>query len=218
MDAYNDSTVNKRKLLIPLVVLMLCSVALTGAAYAYNAQLDGESEDIDVDTLILNFDSATSEGKFNFYLGEPANPLTTIAYKSSTSWVAGSPGSWVTKYAIDDSPADGYLYSFKVKSVATTVNGESVPAKKFIVDYDSDDISIALQIWDADQSKFVDVEDSVYTVEFVEPVSQTSDTTQTVTVKVTVDAPDTATWLSQSEYSKIKYQLVATIVGTTETA
>jgi hypothetical protein len=38
-DTYNDTTGSRKKFLIPLVVLLLCAVSLTGAGYAYNASV-----------------------------------------------------------------------------------------------------------------------------------------------------------------------------------
>lgn len=38
-DTYNDTTGSRKKFLIPLVVLLLCAVSLTGAGYAYNSSV-----------------------------------------------------------------------------------------------------------------------------------------------------------------------------------
>ena len=38
-DMYNDTTGSRKKFLIPLVVLLLCAVSLTGAGYAYNSSV-----------------------------------------------------------------------------------------------------------------------------------------------------------------------------------
>lgn len=47
-DTYNDTTGSRKKFLIPLVVLLLCAVSLTGAGYAYNSTVtvsDNTSDD-----------------------------------------------------------------------------------------------------------------------------------------------------------------------------
>lgn len=48
-DTYNDTTGSRKKFLIPLVVLLLCAVSLTGAGYAYQSSvtLNGNSGEID---------------------------------------------------------------------------------------------------------------------------------------------------------------------------
>ena len=52
-DTYNDSTGSRKKFLIPLVVLLLCAVSLTGAGYAYNTSVtttgSADSHSFDVD-------------------------------------------------------------------------------------------------------------------------------------------------------------------------
>lgn len=46
-DTYNDTTGSRKKFLIPLVVLLLCAVSLTGAGYAYNSTVTIGGGDMD---------------------------------------------------------------------------------------------------------------------------------------------------------------------------
>lgn len=48
-DTYNDTTGSRKKFLIPLVVLLLCAVSLTGAGYAYQSSvtLEGNTGGVD---------------------------------------------------------------------------------------------------------------------------------------------------------------------------
>ena len=57
-DTYNDSTGSRKKFLIPLVVLLLCAVSLTGAGYAYNSSVT--VNDNSGDTVGLDFTYAGS--------------------------------------------------------------------------------------------------------------------------------------------------------------
>lgn len=52
-DTYNDTTGSRKKFLIPLVVLLLCAVSLTGAGYAYNSSVT--VNDNSGDTVGLDF-------------------------------------------------------------------------------------------------------------------------------------------------------------------
>lgn len=55
MDAYIEANSSKKKFLVPLVVLLLCGVAMTGAAYAYNSTVDGTGSISDVDYVTIDF-------------------------------------------------------------------------------------------------------------------------------------------------------------------
>ena len=53
-DTYNDSTGSRKKFLIPLVVLLLCAVSLTGAGYAYNSSVITANESADSHVFSIN--------------------------------------------------------------------------------------------------------------------------------------------------------------------
>jgi len=65
-----EQTGSRKKLLVPVVVLMLCLVALTGAAYAYSSILTNEANGVSAKTLTLDLatgsveDDVTTEGNF----------------------------------------------------------------------------------------------------------------------------------------------------------
>ncbi|MCQ2085417.1 MAG: hypothetical protein MJZ21_04645 [archaeon] len=46
---------SKSKFLAPLVILLLCGAAMTGAAFAYNASLNGNT-DVPTDSYVIQFD------------------------------------------------------------------------------------------------------------------------------------------------------------------
>jgi len=52
-DMYNDSTGSRKKFLIPLVVLLLCAVSLTGAGYAYNTSVTSQDNVAPVDEYFV---------------------------------------------------------------------------------------------------------------------------------------------------------------------
>ena len=54
IDSYNDSTGSRKKFLIPLVVLLLCAVSLTGAGYAYNASMIAPDNGADAGDLQID--------------------------------------------------------------------------------------------------------------------------------------------------------------------
>lgn len=54
-DQYTDYSESKKKFLVPLAVLLLCGVALTGAAYAYSSNLD-VAKDGDYHAYLINVD------------------------------------------------------------------------------------------------------------------------------------------------------------------
>ena len=61
-DTYNDTTGSRKKFLIPLVVLLLCAVSLTGAGYAYNSSVQGNGgADVDEKFVIDLYDPSTGD-------------------------------------------------------------------------------------------------------------------------------------------------------------
>ena len=85
-DTYNDTTGSRKKFLIPLVVLLLCAVSLTGAGYAYNSSVTTDTSDID--------------GKF-FTLDTYSNDTGTIAYKPTDAGNYPVVFTTVTDHAAD---------------------------------------------------------------------------------------------------------------------
>jgi len=63
-DTYNDSTGSRKKFLIPLVVLLLCAVSLTGAGYAYNSSVENTgTANAGSDVLIMTTDKTGATEK-----------------------------------------------------------------------------------------------------------------------------------------------------------
>lgn len=59
-DYYLDSSTNKKRLLVPIILLMLCAVSLTGAAYAYS-QTFVELDENPIDGYNYSIDYTDSE-------------------------------------------------------------------------------------------------------------------------------------------------------------
>ena len=68
-DTYNDTTGSRKKFLIPLVVLLLCAVSLTGAGYAYNSSVQNDSDPFAPEYAALVF---TNSGGTEMTSGNPA--------------------------------------------------------------------------------------------------------------------------------------------------
>ena len=58
-DLYTEENGSKKKLLVPLVVLLLCAVSLTGAGYAYNSTVTNEDDTIHIEGLTLELTTGT---------------------------------------------------------------------------------------------------------------------------------------------------------------
>lgn len=86
-DTYNDTTGSRKKFLIPLVVLLLCAVSLTGAGYAYNSTVTGNGDADIKDSFVID-------------LYSDAAGSTAITEKIS---VANSPLIFTTVKSIGDS-------------------------------------------------------------------------------------------------------------------
>ena len=52
-DMYMETSGSKKKLLAPLVVLLLCAVSLAGAGYAYNSTVAVNGNDMTGDEFVL---------------------------------------------------------------------------------------------------------------------------------------------------------------------
>lgn len=61
-DYYLDSSTNKKRLLVPVILLMLCAVSLTGAAYAYSQTFVGLDEN-PIDGFNYSIDYTNNNGE-----------------------------------------------------------------------------------------------------------------------------------------------------------
>ena len=59
-DTYNDTTGSRKKFLIPLVVLLLCAVSLTGAGYAYNSSVSNDGTAPATETFVIDLYTAAN--------------------------------------------------------------------------------------------------------------------------------------------------------------
>ena len=91
-DTYNDTTGSRKKFLIPLVVLLLCAVSLTGAGYAYNTSVSNTGTiDDGSDVLIMTTDK-TGETEKTTALGDAAGKMyvTTATVIAPTAGVTAT--------------------------------------------------------------------------------------------------------------------------------
>ena len=140
-DTYNDTTGSRKKFLIPLVVLLLCAVSLTGAGYAYNATVTNLDNTTDVDgvTLELFENNASTPVKHAMYTVDDINVAThttngkAIKYNATPASAIG----FLTEAAkvdaraekVVDAPAnyDADMANFKDGYYVETLKGD-VPA------------------------------------------------------------------------------------------
>lgn len=94
MDAYIEGTTSKKKFLIPLVALLFCGVALTGAAYAYQSTVDGSGSISDVDYVTIDFTGSNYNSATMNYAAEKA-----LTYNSATKLIEGEK---TTVYTADE--------------------------------------------------------------------------------------------------------------------
>lgn len=72
-DIYMEQNGSKKKLLVPLIVLLLCAVSLTGAGYAYNSTVTNVDDNVHIEGLTLDLKTA----------GENPVPVTSAIYNLS---------------------------------------------------------------------------------------------------------------------------------------
>ena len=65
-DSYNPQQESRRKYLVPLVLLMLCAAALTGAGYAYSSTVTSGGNQVTGDSMLLSFENGSSARTLSF--------------------------------------------------------------------------------------------------------------------------------------------------------
>ena len=81
---------SRKKLLVPLVVLLLCAVSLTGAAYAYSATLTNNSNSADAGVLSVDLKTGTPTESNLVFSG--TNVVTFTDNFNYTK--SGNPATW----------------------------------------------------------------------------------------------------------------------------
>lgn len=83
---YSEKESSKKKYLAPLVVIMLCLVALTGAAYAYSTTVTGNGDINGEYTIIDIYETGTGkyEATSNFDIVNNAIQFYTVTNKTGT--------------------------------------------------------------------------------------------------------------------------------------
>ena len=132
-DTYNDSTGSRKKFLIPLVVLLLCAVSLTGAGYAYNSTVTVEDNTVDPDEFVLEV-----YNKSGALVSEPmtmANMLvlqhaTTIATDNTVVVSAeAQTATYVGKLTVNVENSGNYQVTAKIDDAVSktyTINGSQL--------------------------------------------------------------------------------------------
>ena len=154
----------KKKYLAPLIVLMLCAVSLTGAAYAYSTSITGHGAidgdyysidlykdgsgaavitgDIDKDSFIVNTVKTVGQ---NYTANVEAGTLVYEAFVKISTDLADTTRFTLSATADYNAPATGKLYT-DVSKDGTQTKGVSITDKLSVV-YDStgkyDDTSAA---------------------------------------------------------------------------
>ena len=106
MDQYSeDENQSKKKLLIPLLILLLCAVSMIGAGYAVTNILNVNDNDVDSGYIYVNYDGAGPI--FNSADGK------VIIFSNSSTW----------EY-VDDGPESVYKESVSVKAHAFGDNAD----------------------------------------------------------------------------------------------
>jgi len=114
-DTYNDSTGSRKKFLIPLVVLLLCAVSLTGAGYAYNATVSVDDNSSDVDFLAI--DLYKTDGTTPI---EKKLALNDAGIVVTTATVIGADDKTISA-TVEKARDFIYVFAFKVKSENSTM-------------------------------------------------------------------------------------------------
>jgi len=81
-DTYNDTTGSRKKFLIPLVVLLLCAVSLTGAGYAYNASVTMNDNTAPVDEY-LTIDLKDGAGNYVYQKVTLTNAIDGLGFETT---------------------------------------------------------------------------------------------------------------------------------------
>ena len=107
-DVYMEQNGSKKKLLVPLIVLLLCAVSLTGAGYAYNSTVTNEEDNIHIEGLTLELTTGTTD---RVHVKEALFNLK-VAYNSHITMGK----------AINGETDKGFVTDNNVKSVKTVTN------------------------------------------------------------------------------------------------
>lgn len=156
MDEYRpNSSIDKKKMLVPLVTLLLCFTALMGCAYAYNAAVTSESTitnhsyevTIDqavsgsvtfTDTVDLRFNTTTDKNGVKYELDPSSDNV--LAFKV---------------YMVNAKNTDG----FTISSVTVAgLDGKNLKCTQSISEWDTDHYNVTLTFTLLDSSKPTDSE------------------------------------------------------------
>ncbi len=92
-DIYSDGSGSKKKFLVPLVVMLLCTVSLTGAGFAYNSTVTNTANTVHVEGITLDLKTVADEPaavtsamyNLNFAYGSHTTQGQAVKYVSSTN-------------------------------------------------------------------------------------------------------------------------------------
>ena len=105
---------SRKKLLVPLVVLLLCAVSLTGAAYAYNATLKVAENPVDAGYLSVDLKGGsasvgTAESS-NITFGDSK----VVVFTDNFEYSKNAQNAWVKTDLVKYSLAGGTIVTYKV--------------------------------------------------------------------------------------------------------
>jgi len=125
-DTYNDTTGSRKKFLIPLVVLLLCAVSLTGAGYAYNASVTVNNADAPVDEYftvnIFEQDGTVIKNAIN-----PTEDVDGLVFVTSKVMNSTASPAMTLKGVFDKEKRDIVIYTGAIKVVADELSRDTNP-------------------------------------------------------------------------------------------
>jgi len=128
-DTYNDTTGSRKKFLIPLVVLLLCAVSLTGAGYAYNSSVSNDGNaNVDQSFVIDLYTTSAGTTPITDVITAAAAPLVV-----TTAKVIGDDPALTGKIQYDETSPVIYTGYFKITkqgidSTKATLTAKTVTA------------------------------------------------------------------------------------------
>jgi hypothetical protein len=131
MTEIKNETGTKKKLLIPVVVLMLLAVGLTGAAYAYNSTLSVNNNTVDANTLTIDLTNGDAS------ISPAGIKAATFTDNISYEWNADkTPEAGYDKYnTVMGSGNEGLAFTYNVTVGGTATANKITVSSTNIEDY-----------------------------------------------------------------------------------
>ncbi len=167
---YSEGGLSKKKLMAPLVVIMFCAVAITGAAYAYNSTVSGNG-DISAQYFVIDmYDDKEGNATGELCLVEDEDYYTLDVY-TKTDKTSGDATTWKYVAYLDEKTYHYYTYVQLKTNSKTDQNAEVnyTLAINLSINYPSGatgnlGMSQTVTVTDVEAEKSITPTDSKYTV------------------------------------------------------